>query len=194
MSLEPTREATVRDFFFGPDACAELTRSLHDNATARRLLPGYPGLTAIVEREVAKATDGFLDTNPTDLVASAWRRYEKLRQAAIRSSGTGKEERVSMATHRIESSHRPTVDVFIDGTRRATVQLAITLSFDMAGIVAVVRRTRVVAIEAGNCTVTGELTAQGVTLTKRQRQWGFPGAVTLRGGIAVLREDMAAAV
>ncbi|MCV7172991.1 hypothetical protein H7I41_24000 [Mycobacterium manitobense] len=193
MTLEPHREATLRDFFFGPDACAELTRSLKDNATARRLLPGYPGLTAIVEREVAKATDGFLDTNPTDLVASAWRRYDKLRQAAIRSHATGIEERVTMVTHRIESSHHPKIEIYIDGTRRATVDLAITLAFDMAGIVAVVQRTRVVAIEAGNCTVTGELTAQGVTLTKRQRQWGFPGAVRMHGGIAVLTDDMAAA-
>jgi hypothetical protein len=192
MTLEPPREATLRDFFFGPDARGELTRSLHDHNTARRLLPGYPGLTAIVEREVAKATDGFLDTNPTDVVASAWRRYDKLRQAAIRSRATATEERVTMVTHRIASSHHPTIDIYIDGTRRATVELAITLTFDMAGIVAVVQRTHVVAIEAGNCTVTGELGAQGVTLTKRQRQWGFPGAVRMRGGIAVLRDDMAA--
>ena len=54
--------ATVRDLLFGdvPDEPTDvLAKSLREHGTIRALIPGLPGLTAAVDREVAAATDGL---------------------------------------------------------------------------------------------------------------------------------------
>lgn len=185
--------ATLRDLFFGGmpgDPTDELATSLRDRGTVRNLVPGLPALTAVAEREVAKATDSFLSMNLADLAAAGWKRYEALLQAARRTrTAPTTEEIVALATHRINSSHHPTIDVFIDGKSVATIEVAINVAFNMAGVLAVVRQARLVAIKSGNCTVSGNLAVQGVAVAQKQREFDLPGAVRLRSGIALLAVD-----
>ena len=185
--------ATLRDLFFGGgprDPTDELAKSLQEFGTVRNLVPGLPALTGVAEREVAKAADGFLSMNLADLAAAGWKRYEALRQAARRTlTAPTTEEVVALATHRIESSHHPTIDMYIDGKSVANIEVAINVAFNMAGVLAVVRQGRLVAIKSGNCTVSGKLAVQGVTAAEKQRRFDLPGAVGLRHGIALLAAD-----
>jgi Protein of unknown function (DUF2510) len=124
------------------------------------------------------------------LAAAGWKRYEALQQAARRTrTAPTTEEIVALATHRIESSHHPTIDVYIDGKSVANIEVAINVAFNMDGVLAVVRQARLVAIKSGNCTVSGNLAVQGVTAARKQRRFDLPGAVTLRSGIALLAAD-----
>lgn len=185
--------ATLRDLFFGGmprDPTDELAKSFQEPGTVRNLIPGLPALTAVAEREVAKATDGLLSMNLADLVAAGWKRYEALRQAARRTrTAPTTEEIVAMATHRVESSHHPTIDVYIDGKSVANIEVAINVAFNMLGVLAVVRQARLVAIKSGNCTVSGNLAIQGITAAQKQLRFDLPGAVRLRSGIALLAAD-----
>jgi hypothetical protein len=182
--------ATVSDLLFGtePGGPADaLTGALHQHGTVRALIPGVPGLTGAIEREVAAATHGLLSLNLADVAAAGWKKYEALRQAALRTrDAPDTEETVALATHRIESSHHPDVEVFIDGRSIATIRIELAVTFSMAGVLAVVRQARLTAIKSGTCTVTGSLTMQQLVVTKRQRKFDLRGAVRLRHGVPLL--------
>jgi hypothetical protein len=182
--------ATVRDLLFGtePRGPAEaLTGVLHEHGTLSGLIPGPPGLTDAIEREVAAATAGLLSLNLADVAATGWKKYEALRQAALRTrDAPATEELVALATHRIESSHHPAVEVYIDGRSIATIRIELAITFSVAGVLAVVRQARLTAIRSGTCTVTGSLSIQQLVVTKRQRMFDLPGAVRLRHGVPLL--------
>jgi hypothetical protein len=182
--------ATVRDLLFGgipvepTDALAE---SLRQHGTLKTVVPDFPGLTAAVEREVASEAGGVLSLDLFDLAVAGWKRYEALREAARRTrDAPTTEEIVALATHRIESSHHPTIEVFIDGKSVATIEMELTVAFDMAGVLAVVRQGRLTAIRSGNCTATGKLAIEGAVVAQRQRRFNLPGEVRLRHGVALL--------
>lgn len=182
--------ATVRDLLFGgmpvepTDALAE---SLRQHGTLKTVLPGFPGLTAAVEREVAAEAGGVLSLDLFDLALAGWKRYEALREAARRTrDAPTTEEIVALATHRIESSHHSTIEVFVDDKSVASIEVELTVAFDMAGVLAVVRHARLMAIRSGNCTATGKLAIKGTDVAHRQRGFDLPGAVRLRHGVALL--------
>lgn len=182
--------ATVRDLLFGgmalepTDALAE---SLREHGTVKTLVTGFPGLTAVVEREVATAASGLLSMNLLDLAVAGWKRYEALTKAARRTrDAPTTEEIVALATHRIESSHHPTIELFIDGKSVGTIEVELSVAFDIAGVLAVVRQARLTAIRSGNCTATGTLAIEQTVVAQRQRRLDLPGAVHLHNGVASL--------
>jgi hypothetical protein len=180
--------ATLRDLLFGDEPGTPidaLTASLHEHGTVRALIPGLPGLAA-VQREVANAMDGLLSLNLVDLAAAGWTKYDALRQAAKRTrDAPNTEEVVAMATHEIESTHHPSVELNVDGTSMGTIEMTLEITFTMAGVLAVVKQARLTAIRSGSCTVAGSLTVAGIEAAKKQRKFDLPGAVRLRHGIAL---------
>lgn len=182
--------ATVRDLLFAAglveptDAVAE---SLHEQGTVGSLVTGFPGLRAAVEREVATEANGLLSLNLLDLAVAGWNRYDELRKAALRTrDAPTAEELVALVTHRIESNHRPTVEVFVNGNSTGTVEMELDVAFEMAGVVAVVRQGRLMAIRSGNCTVTGKLAIERAVVAQRHHRFDLPGAVQLRHGVPLL--------
>jgi hypothetical protein len=191
MMTRPLNEtATVRDLLFGDvpgtptDALAE---SLREHGTVRALIRGSLGLAAAAEREVANATDGQLSLNLVDLAGAGWKKYDALRQAAKRTRDAPKtEELVAMATHKINWSHHPSVELYVDGKSISTIEVTLRITFTMAGVLAVVKEARLTAIKLGNCTVAGSLTVAGIEAARKQRKFDLAGAIRLRHGIALL--------
>ena len=192
MTAPLNETATLRDLLFGDAPGTPIdavTESLREHGTVRALTPGLPGLAA-VEREVANAMDGLLSVNLVDLAAAGWTKYDALRQAAKRTrDAPTTEEVVAMATHKIDSTHRPSVELYVDGKSISTIELTLQITFTMAGLLAVVKQARLTAIKSGNCTVAGSLTVAGFEVAKKQRKFDLPGAVRLRHGIALLEAD-----
>jgi hypothetical protein len=184
--------ATLRDLLFGDEPGTPidaLTASLHEHGTVRARIPGLPGLAA-VEREVANAIDGLLSLNLVDLAAAGWTKYDALRQAAKRTrDAPNTEEVVAMATHKIDSTYHPSVELYVDGESISTIEMTLQITFTMAGVLAVVKQARLTAIRSGSCTVAGSLTVAGIEAAKKQRKFDLPGAVRLRHGIALLEDD-----
>jgi hypothetical protein len=182
--------ATVRDLLFADTPVAptdQLAESLREHGTVRSLVTRFPGLTTAAEREVATQTDGLLSLNLFDLAAEGWKRYAALKDAARRTRDAPiTEEIVALVTHRIASRHHPSVEVFVDGKSVGTVEIELTVTFEMAGVLAVVREGRLTAIKSGRCTVTGTLAIQRIEAAKRQHRFDLPGAVHLQHGVPLL--------
>ncbi|WP_405003101.1 hypothetical protein OHV13_00800 [Kitasatospora purpeofusca] len=195
-----TDPATARALLFGADAPGSavdaLTESLHEQGTVGTLLHGVPRLTGAagqaVEREVAAALDHQLGRDLFGFAAAGWSRYAALTSAARRTrADPASEEVVALANHRITSANTPRVDLLVDGTPVGSVRMELTLVIELAGIVAVVRQARLVALRAGSCTVTGTLTVNQEEIVKRRRRYDLPGAVSLRNGIPLLPDEAA---
>lgn len=180
----------VRTLLLGAERPVEaLADSLHDQGVAEVLRGLGAPVGQAVERETAKVVNGFLGLDLVDLLAGGWSRYADLRAAARRTrDGPATTEVVAMATHQIESHHRPTVELFVDGLSVGTVLVDLAVIFDLEGLVAVVRRARLVEVHTGYCTVTATLGLEGVQVISRQGRLDLPGAVRLRGGIPLLAE------
>jgi hypothetical protein len=192
---EPLNEAaTLRDLLFGDaagNASDALAESLREHGTLAPLVSGVPPLTAVVNRKVADATDGLLSLNLADVAANGWRKFDALRQAARRTcepAGTD-EEIVTLASHRIECSQHPTIELFVDGKSIATIQIDLQIAMDIAGGLAVVQRGRLTEIRTARCTVSGSLAIQQTVIKRKQRQFDLPGAVRLRNGVALLTPE-----
>lgn len=184
----PIGNATVRDLLFGDapqSSTGVLEDSLHDHGTVRAMVP--PMQAAEAERQIAAATDGLLSLNLADVAAVGWKKYAALSNAARSTRGSpSSTEVVTLVTHKIESSHHPTVDVTLDGTPLATINIDLELCFTMAGVNAVIQRGRLMNIRTGTCTVTGSLTVQQISVAKKERRFALPGAIRLREGIPLL--------
>ena len=192
MTAPLNETATLRDLLYGDAPGTPIhavTESLREHGTVRALTPGVPGLAA-VEREVANAMDGLLSLNLVDLAAAGWKKYDALRDAAKRTrDAPNTEEVVALATHKIESTHHPSVELYVDGKSIGTIEMTLEITFTMSAVLAVVKQARLTAIKSGNCTVAGSLTVAGFEVAKKQRKFDLPGAVRLRHGIALLEAD-----
>lgn len=187
----PIGNATVRDLLFGDatrSSTGVLEESLHEHRTVRALVP--PMHAAEAERQIAAATDGLLSLNLADVAAEGWKKYVALNKAARSTlDSPSTTEVVTLVTHKIESSHHPTVDVTLDGTPLATINIDLQLCFTMAAVSAVIQRGRLMEIRTGTCTVTGSLTVQRISVAKKERKFALPGAIRLLEGIPLLGVD-----
>ncbi|MGH3974629.1 MAG: hypothetical protein ACRDS9_15065, partial [Pseudonocardiaceae bacterium] len=125
-SADITGSLSARVFLLGHDAGADtaevLARSLRECGVAGSAIQGLRGLSAsalqAVHREVATVTDGLLNLDLGDVLLSGWRKYTDLTKAAERTlASPGSEEVVVLATHRVVSTHHPSVDLIVDGAK-----------------------------------------------------------------------------
>jgi hypothetical protein len=172
-SADVTGPLSVRAFLLGEatgaDTAEVLARSLRECGVARSAIHGLRGLSVsalqAVHREVATVADGLLNLDLGDILLSGWRKYTDLTKAAERTlASPGSEEVVVLATHRVVSTHRPSVDLIVDGAKVHTFIFELKVEFDLKGVVAVVRQGDLVALRCGECMVTATLTLEGTSL------------------------------
>ena len=180
--------ATVRDLFFdgGPgqpvDALTQLMRERGTNVG-----PFPPGLIDVARHELADTTSGFMSVNLADVAAAGWKKYDALKDAARRTrDDRDAKELVSLTTHKIASSHHPSVDLYLDGRQLATVEIELEVALTIAGVIAVVKQGRLTEIQSGTCTASGSLAVQGIDMVKRQRKFDLYGAFRLGHGVPLL--------
>jgi hypothetical protein len=177
--------ATVRDVFFDGDSdqpVDALTQLMRDRGTNVGVFP--PGLIDVARHELADATTEFMSMNLADVAAAGWKKYDALKKAARRTPDA--KELVSLTTHKIASSHHPSVDLFLDGKRIATVDIELEVALTVAGMIAVVKQGKLTDIQSGSCTASGSLAVQGIDMIKRQRRFDLYGAVRLGHGVPVV--------
>ncbi|GAA4956188.1 hypothetical protein GCM10023205_17830 [Yinghuangia aomiensis] len=194
MTTAPPQPASVRDLLFGDDgasAAQALADAAREHEVAAMLTHGAGTLTDsaghVVEQEVASVVDGFLSLDLLDLAVAGWRKHRSLAEAARRTrQDPGAEEVVALATHKVTSTHRPSVDLTVDGARVGTVELCLTVAFDIRGMVAVVRDARLMSLQCGTCTTTGTLAMEEAVVASRRCAVDLPGRLRLRSGVPLL--------
>lgn len=187
------RPRTALALLFGPgeDALGALARLIlsadadGNLGGALRNLPRVIGEAAV--REATTQAAGLLDVDLTGLLVAGWRLHRDLTAAARRTlAAPGSTELVDLTTHRITTSQQPSVAVLVNGRRVATLQLSLSIVFDVRALVAGISDGRLVAIHCGRCDMTGALAIQGTDVMTRQAHLELPGVVPLRPGIRLL--------
>ncbi|MER5639648.1 hypothetical protein ABT095_22150 [Kitasatospora sp. NPDC002227] len=196
MTTAPLPDFVVdtRELLYGAarmDAAEAIGRALRDSGTVGELTRGARRLSGAVgrsvERELATAVDGFLGEDLLDLAASGWQYASKLRAAAhLTRQDPGRTELVPMLTHKITSTQQPKVDLYVDDIRLGTLEVGLTVVFDVEGLLAVVRGGALVGAECARCTTTGTLTVEQITLAQRRAAFDVPGRVRLRRALPLI--------
>lgn len=194
----PPAPRTALGLLFGPDAGAldDLAQRIASADPERlgRALAGLPKATRQAAiREVAAATAGLLNVNLTDVLVAGWRKYQDLTSAARRTlAAPNSTELVQLATHQVAEAQQPYVSVLVDGRRVATLNLELSIVFDVSALLAGVRAGRLVAVHSGRCNITVTLALEGAVVATRRAHLELPGVVALGGGIRLLpAEDYA---
>jgi hypothetical protein len=154
-------------------------------------LPGLEGLPQITRdaaiREAGAAVAGLLDVSLIGVLVSAWRTHQDLTSAARRTLAVpGSTELVSLAEHQITSAMHPYVTVLVDGHHVATIQIDLSLLFDVKALLAGIRGGRLVALHSGHCDVTATLAIDQSDAISRQTRLQLPGIIPLGQGIQLL--------
>jgi hypothetical protein len=153
-----------------------------------RALEGLPKATReAAVREVAAATAGLLNVNLIDMLVAGWRKHHDLTSAARRTlAAPGSTELVQLATHQVTEAQQPYVSVLVDGHRVATLNLDLSVVFEISALLAGIRAGRLVALHSGHCDITATLALEGTDIVTRRAHLDLPGAISLGQGIRLL--------
>jgi hypothetical protein len=187
-----TEPLSARTFMLGDTAdntADVLAQSLREHGALESQIGDLGGLSAsawqAVHQEIATVLDGLLNLDLGDLLIAGWYKYTELTKAAKRTlAGPGSEEVVALATHRIVSTHRPSVDLIVNEAKAHTFEFELSVVFDITGVAAVVRRGDLVALRGGKCSVTATL-----KLEKSPLELSRKGSIDL-GRIVPLRQPI----
>jgi hypothetical protein len=185
---------TAADVLFGrsADATEALTRQIMSAGRGQNLgqsLKHLPRVTReAAAREAAAAAAGLLKVDLIEVLAAGWREHHDLISAARRTLDTpGSKELVGVAAHRITTLQQPAVSILLDGRRVHTLQLGLSIVFEVTGLVAGVSLGRLVGIHAGRCEIGVALTVHEIeVLTKRAHHIELPGVKALKSGFRLL--------
>ena len=141
--MTPTGPRTATELLFGPgaSAAAALTAQLlsadGEGNLDRALQDLSPPTRQAAVREVAGAAAGLLDVDLAGLLVAGWRTHRDLTGAARRTLATpGSTELVDLIRHRVTTAQQPSVTVLVNGQQVATIQLRLTVEFDISALVA----------------------------------------------------------
>jgi hypothetical protein len=138
-------------------------------------------------REVAAAASGLLNVNLIDVLVAGWRKHHDLTAAARRTMAVpGSTEVVQLATHQVTEAQQPYISVFVDDHRVATLNLDLSLVFEVSALLAAVSAGRLVAVHSGHCDITAALALEGTEVISRRTHFELPGVISLDGGIRLL--------
>jgi hypothetical protein len=140
--------------------------------------------------QASAAVAGLLNLDALDVLVGGWRKHRALVAAAQRTQAQpGTTERVELASHRITTTHRPYLDINLNGATVAKVHVDLELTLDVETVVATVSGARLVGIEGGRCTVTAGLGCENVPLVSRQLVFDPHVVLRLGEGILLLSEE-----
>jgi hypothetical protein len=187
---------TALDLLFGPDTDAaetlagEILSPAGDQNLGRAFahLPETTRKAAV--QEAATAAAGLLKVDLIGVLVRGWHEHRDIVSAARRTlAAPASTEMVSMSAHEVTLDQRPSVSVLVDGQRVATLQLGLSIVFDVNALLLLISGGRLVAVRSGRCEITATLAVQGTDLLVRQAHLELPGVISLRRGIRLLPID-----
>ncbi len=184
---------TALDLLFGPDADAaetlagEILSPGGDQNLGRALAHLSETTRKAAVREAATTMAALLRVDLIGVLVRGWREHRDIVSAARRTlAAPGSTELVSMSAHEVTLDQRPSVSVLVDGQRVATLELGLSIVFDVNALLLGISRGRLVAVHSGRCEITATLAVQGTDLLVRQAHLELPGVIPLRRGIRLL--------
>jgi hypothetical protein len=150
-------------------------------------------LRAIVLDEIVSVMRRVLGVAVVDFLGAAWRKWEPLAAAAQRSlESPGTTEIVELLDHRITSTHRPGVDVTVDGVKVAEIRLDVEIAIELHGLTAVVTQGRLSALRTGRGEASLNLSLDGTPLPPVTRPIDLEMELDLGEGIPLIPDGVEA--
>lgn len=146
------------------------------------------GAVALIRRQVAEAALEALDIRFSDVLTGAWSRYvELMRAAELTRADPARREDVVLAEHTITAEHRPHVDVLVDDTLVASIELQIDVIATVRAVTVAVERAAIVEVASGSAHVELTVGVDEQPLWRRERDFDVTAVVRLReGGVPLL--------
>jgi len=187
----PDGVLTAADLLFGSNEKAQEALTRHVMADGRafaRSLVHLPRVTReAAVREAAVAAAGLLKVDLIEVLVSGWREHHDIFSAARRTLDTpGSKELVGLAPHRISTRQQPAVGILLDGKRVHTLQLGLSILFEITGLVAGISHGRLAAVHAGRGHVGVALTIHEIEVLTKRTHLELPGHAGLRRGFRLL--------
>jgi hypothetical protein len=187
----PDGVLTAADLLFGSPEKAHEALARHVMADGRafaRSLVHLPRVTReAAVREAAVAAAGLLKVDLIEVLVSGWREHHDVFSAARRTLDTpGSKELVGLAPHRISTMQQPAVGILLDGKRVHTLQLGLSIFFEITGLVAGISHGRLAAVHAGRGHVGVALTIHEIEVLTKRTHLELPGHAGLRRGFRLL--------
>ena len=190
---EPGRPLTAADLLFGssadsPKALASHIMSAGHTKSLGGALAHLPRVTReAAVREAAGAAAGLLKIDLIEMLVAGWREHREIIGAARRTLATpASKELVGLGAHRITTIQQPAVGILLDGRRVHTLQLGVSIIFDVTALVAGVSVGRLAGVHSGRCDVGVALTVHEVEVLTKRAHLELPGVKALRSGIRLL--------
>jgi hypothetical protein len=188
------RAPTALDLLFDPDtdaaeALASEILSPGGDQNLGRALAQFPEMTRKVAVQEAAATTAaaLLKVDLVGVLVRGWREHREIVSAARRTLAVpGSTELVVVSSHEIKLDQRPSISVLVDGQRVATLQLGLSIVFDLNALLLGISGGRLTGVRSGRCDITASLAVQGTDLLNKRAHLELPGVISLRRGIRLL--------
>lgn len=187
---------TALDLLFGPntdaaEALASEILSPGGDQNLDRALAQFSEMTRkAAAQEAARTAAALLKVDLGGVLVRGWREHRNIVSAAQRTvAAPGSTELVIVSSHEITLDHRPSISVLVDGQRVATLQLGLSIVFDLNALLLGISGGRLTSIRSGRCDITATLAVQGTDLLVRRAHLELPGVISLRRGIRLLPVD-----
>ena len=190
MTSEPDDVITAADLLFGSteDAHEALARHVMSARTMALAFARLPRVTReAAVHEAAVAAVGLLKVDLMEVLVTGWREHRDIFSAARRTLDMpDSKELVGLAPHRITTVQQPAVSILVDGHRVHTLQLGLSIFFEVTGLVAGIHAGRLAAIHAGRGDVGVALTVHELEVLTKRSHLELPGVKSLKRGFRLL--------
>ena len=187
------RAPTALDLLFDPntDAAEVLASEILSpggDQNLGRALAQFPEMTRrAAAREAATTAAALLKVDLVGVLVRGWREHRDIVSAARRTlAAPGSTELVIVSSHEITLDHRPSISVLVDGQRVATLQLGLSIVFDLNAVLLGISGGRLTGVRSGRCDITATLAVQDTDLLVKRGHLELPGVISLRRGIRLL--------
>ena len=145
----------------------------------------WPG-TALAERALAQL-DALLDVDLSSILAGAWNRARDIRDYGERSrADPEKDFLLTLSEHSIRSTHKPWVDIVVNGARDGRITFDVDVGLKLKGFQLLIRNGRIRAVTTGPCEASGKVSLDGcVLLEEKSRPVSLPGRIDLGDGLVI---------
>jgi hypothetical protein len=187
----PDGVITAADLLFGSPENAQEAMTRHVMSAGRTMARAFERLPRVTReaavREAAVAAVGLLKIDLMEVLVSGWREHRDIFTAARRTLDMpGSKELVGLAPHRITTVQQPAVGILVDGHRVHTLQLGLSIIFEVTGLVAGIHAGRLAAIHAGRGDIGLALTIHELEVLTKRSHLELPGVKSLQRGFRLL--------
>lgn len=140
-----------------------------------------------VQSEVSGLIANALDTSLLDAWARAWQSWQKLKDDADESRKSPTDVKLSpIASHSIESSLHPWVEVLIGPKSIQKIVFDVTLTTELKGLVLGLQNGKIISLELAQCEWAGTIAVKSTKLIERKlKKLDLAGCIRLKRPIEI---------